>query len=739
MVSTPLLRPDADGPLRLPAFDPAAGNGSAPTHVNIPLSYYWLLVRRYLGRISSAVLLVTAAVALLGLSMSKTYQATVVVRVDPSGLRVVGDTSAPGGGGSDDARLLVSTEANVITSPAVEQDLIDSLHLGDLAEFRPEMPTNAPAMARQDQLLRNVAKHISVSQPLDTYLLDINFRSKDPVLAAHAANGLAAVFIEHEYATRAKALTDSTAYLSSQIDLMRARMERDQIALVNYESKNDVINADDKSNIYQSRLDEINSQLTAAEERRMSLQADAMVASGSALDQLLASPRGQALVPLRDRLLADQRELSHLATIYGPAHPLYRQQEMVVANDKEVLQEQEQHVSAQIRAQYQMALQDEQLLRGSLQAEKRAVDAFDLRAVRYQALKAAADSSTSLYYDLQKQIQDSTVAAGQRSEDLRVISPAIPSDLAVSPRVKLWVALAFLLSAIAGVGVAILIGFLDKSVSSPEQVEAWFKLPAVGTLPLASGKAHKSDLAPWRSEVGRLPEPDTLADDLPAERRHSAFHEAILGLHSALSFAMQGDIVCLAVTSSVPGEGKSTVTSNLAAAFAALGRKTVLVDADMRKPTTHRLFNLANRAGLSSVLRGRLNVADALVAVSPHLSILPAGPAVISPAELLHQHLEEVLDQLTPRFEVVLVDCPPVLGFADANHVAQRVGRVLIVTYAGSTNRDNLGAAVRQLSAAGANIVGVVLNRVSREIGHYYGYYNSYGYSQYYSDESAGN
>lgn len=729
-------RPDPAKPLESAALAPSPdwNRRGESSQVEIPFSYYWFLIHRRRGPIATLVLLTTVAVTLLALSLHKVYAATAIVRVDPSGLHVVGDSHNPDNAGAD-ARLLVATEAAVITSPAVVQQASDQLHLAEIPEFQAKLPANATAAQRATALLRTVGEHIVVSQPLDTLLLEIQFRSRDPQLAARAANGLAQSFLEHEYATRAKALTDSTAYMADQIDALRAQMEKDQIALVDYESSHDVIDPDDRANIYQARLSQINNQLTQAQTSRMSLQADAQAAATGDFDALMASPRGQALVPLHDRYLSDQRELTHLGTIYGAAHPLYRQQQAVVQHDQQVLQEQQQHLAAQLRDRYAVALDNERLLAASLDQEKRSVDAFNLRAVRYHALKAAADSSMNLYYDLQKQIQDATVAAGQRSEDLRIISPAVPVTLPVSPRVILWAVLAFLLSTLVGVGAAVLQGVLDKSISSVEQVERWFNLPVMGSLPEVDSKTSIASLSPRQIPSLAMAEAGDAADS----SHHSPFEEAVLALHSSLAFALDRSTNALVITSSLPAEGKSTVSANLAATMATLGQRVLLVDADMRKPSIHRKFDLPNRVGLSDLLRRGCSPAEALVPIGANLTVLPAGSRLSNPAELLHLHFETVLAQLRPQFDFVLVDSPPLLGFADALNIAAVVGEVLVVVHAGATDRGNFNTAVRQLRASGTNVLGVILNRVSHAIGQYYGYYNSQSYSYYGGDEGDDN
>ncbi|MGH9525726.1 MAG: tyrosine-protein kinase family protein, partial [Terriglobales bacterium] len=164
----------------------------------------------------------------------------------------------------------------------------------------------------------------------------------------------------------------------------------------------------------------------------------------------------------------------------------------------------------------------------------------------------------------------------------------------------------------------------------------------------------------------------------------------------------------------------------LAGAFAALGTRTVLVDADLRKPNVHRIFGVPNRCGLSTVLRGQCGLDEALAPAFANLTVLPSGPIAAAPSELLHLGLPEVIDQLRARFEMVLIDCPPVLGFSDTSSIAHLAEGVLVVVKAAATEQQQVAAALRQLKAAHANLLGIVLNRVSEQTDAYYSYQSKY-------------
>ena len=723
-------------PVRDSVLDPSLSSGAsyAPAQPDAPVTFYWTILRRYWTWILSFVLVCTVGATLVALVLPKRYSATAELRIDPASDHTVGQSSNSDTNVSLSARELITTEADEITSPAVVLAAINATQLYKNSEFAPVLsagasPTAPISDAGMNDVLRKVTQAISVSQPLDTYLLQVSFRSHDPQLSATVANALLDALIQHDYETRVEALTGSSESMRAQLINLQAKMESSQADLVNYESSNDVLNPDSSTNIMQARLSQVNQSLGQAQTQRMALQADYDVARGGDLDALIASDRGQYLLPLDQRLLADQRVLAQMSQMYGPNYPVYKQQQALVQHDQQVLQQQELHVANQIKSEYQAAQGREVLLHDELSLQKQAMDAFNLKAIRYSSLKAAADAYTKLYYQLQQSVQDATVAASLHSESLRVISPARPIQTPVYPRPLLTAALAFLLSTLVGAGAALALGVLDRSVSTPEQVEFMFGLPVLGALPQVlardTGQLSPAGFGPKLLGGDAQPESGAATD---GGRPASLFRESVLGLHSALMLMRERDIHVLAITSSVPGEGKTTVSANLAAAFAAMAGRTVLVDTDMRKPGVHRQFGVSNRRGLSTLLRGQCLLDQVLIPVPgvPNLTVLPGGPMPSSPAQLLHLGLEDLLEQLRGRFEFVIFDCPPVLGFADALSPANLADGCILVVRAGQTERQLVSGALRQLQSARTEILGVVLNNVSQRPGAYYSYYSHY-------------
>lgn len=709
------------------SMPPPGPRGAEPDRgdAELPLAYYWALVLRQRWRIASFVVVVTTAATLFTLTRPKQYDATMLLRVDPLSSPLVGQDQR---NGQVDTNLLVATEGQVLTSPAVVQETIDKLNLGTDPEFAAESATSNGAPPAPGKLLEAVTKRINVRQPVGTELLDVTFRSHRPELSAEAANGLAAQFLEHENVIRAQTLTDSSRAMAGQLDTMRAEMENDEAALVKYEAENDVIDADDKTNIYQARLSAINDDLGKAQSQRMELEADYRVVSQGGLDALLASKLGEQLLPDQQRLINDQRQLARDATIYGPQHPTYRQQLEVVQHDQQALDDGAALVRQQVADQYRAALAREALIQRGLQQQKAAFDAFSMRAIKYSALKAAADGSARLYYDLQQRIQDAAVAAGLRSEDVAVVSPAQPPVKPSAPHPLLVGLITLFGTALFGVAAAVAAGLMDRTVGNADQVELRFRVPVIGALPEVPTAQVGTGLSLMR-QANPGGEVDSEAQPLP-------YREAAYAIYSALQFALGDGAHPVAVTSSLPGEGKSTLISYLAVVGAALGRRTVLVDADMRKPNIHRIYGLPNRSGLSNALRRHGALGELLQAAGPNLSVLTSGPVPRNPTELLHLGLGDLLEELQTQFDLILIDCPPLLGFGDSIKIASLADGVLLVAHSGTTQQAQLASSLRHLNSVQARLLGVVLNRVNTDRGGEYSYYHNYYYRSVQEEEA---
>jgi capsular exopolysaccharide synthesis family protein len=307
---------------------------------------------------------------------------------------------------------------------------------------------------------------------------------------------------------------------------------------------------------------------------------------------------------------------------------------------------------------------------------------------------------------------------------------ARPAILPVFPNIKLNLILALLISLLVAFGAALLSDVLDITIRDPEQVERTLNTQVIGSLP-----AVKT----WRGRLGPVINSTAsnslvrLGDSEPAV---SGFEEAIRTLRNSILLSdVDRRIRSVLVTSASPGEGKSTTAAHLALTHAEQGRRTLLIDGDLRRPSVHRRFNINAGKGLSTVLTEGGNWRAMLVSPEfvPDLHILPAGPPSRRASDLIGKGLEEVLNEAGSEYDLVILDAPPLLGFAEPLQMASIVDGVIVVTRAGQTSRKAVGSVLAVLRRLRTNVLGVVLNEVNMDTSdsyYYYGYYSKYYHAQ---------
>jgi polysaccharide biosynthesis transport protein len=693
---------------------------SFPTEpaISLTISRYWGAIRRHALKIAifvAATLLFTGAILL---RLPKKYESTCVIRLDPS-VPVSVVSNQPGGG--QDSDLLFATATKEITTPAVVTPIVQKLGLW--TPPADNSSTDVPA-----SFVAGITRNIQTTQEPGTYLLNVSYRSSSPDQAAAVANALAEQFIEHEYDTRNSALVSLTQYMREQIKELGQRMKESQVALDAFERDNNIINPDSTASLMNQQLSSLQQELGQEQSKQRTLEANLALAKEGTLDALLVSDRGDSLATLVQAQQQSQLQLDVLSSKYGPGNYLFQQKQRELAHIDSSVQKAQQHILAQIDAQARAQAVQVKLTERQLADAKSQLEEFNHKNVQFQILKHQADTDKLIYSDLLQRVDAADVSAGYHSTALRIIDPATPNPAPVYPRTEQTLMLALLLSGMLGVVGAVAADGMDRTLRDPRAVPSELGTGLLGSLPEVRNSAEiKSLLMP-----AGVPENED-ADGTP-------FAESLLGIRSTLLLGASGTPMrALAVISSRPEEGKTTLAMTLAMSMAALGRRTVLVDGDLRRPQVHRAFDISNRLGLSSILQDHAKLDEAVVPGRiDRLSILPAGPLSTNAREHIAARIGEVIEELKSRFEIVVIDTPPMLGFADGLNVASVADASLLVVRAGRTSRDCVQMVIDQLRQVRAQLAGIVLNGVTPEMSHHYYYYHD-GYHSYRAHRNGNN
>jgi polysaccharide biosynthesis transport protein len=712
-----------------------------PAHV--PLAHYLWILRRHGWKIAGFVAAAMIATLIVSLRLTPIYESTATVDIDrqmPTG--VLGKDAAEAV--SNDADQFLATQVKLIESDSVLRPVVDKFRLREVEKDALEEALDKSALSLEAPI---VLKQLRVTRPPNTYILQISYRSPNRQLAAEVANAIAQSYLAHTYRIRYKATQGLGEFMERQLEELRAKMEKSSAALVQFERELNVINPEEKTSILSSRLLQLNTEFTNAQADRVRKESAYNSVKDGTLAAAQVSTQGEALKKLTETLDEAQQKFAEAKTHYGLNHPEYKKAESRVNEIQAQIENTQASVGERVEVEYRQAQNREAMLESAVTETKAEFDRLNAHSFEYQTLKRDADGDKSLYDELVRKIREAGINASFQNSSIRVADEARPGLKPVFPRTWLNVLLAFLFATFLGVGGAVLSDVLDNTVRDPDQVMRLMNTDVVGSLPAV--KDWRRRLSPIQaisaldghaangnghSNGVHRPPPGALVPAAKAEDQAlTNYEEAIRTLRNSILLTdFERRLRSVLMTSASPSEGKSTVAAHLAATHAGQGRRTLLIDGDLRRPSVHRLFQAPNSVGLSNVLLEQISWRDALIRLDEPkgLDLLPAGPSTRRASDLIGAGLAELIEEASREYDLVVLDAPPLLGFAEPLQMATAVDGVIVVARAGDTSRKALSSVVTTLARLRANLVGVVLNEVHREVSsgyyYYYGRYNGY-------------
>ncbi len=746
---------------RLPQyFEPQPYPEFEAARPTVSATHYLLVIYRQKWRILGFVAACLLATYLISSRLTPIFEATAKIDVDrriPAG--VVGQEASQGLTG-DDADAFMATQGELIQSDGVLRPVAEQFNLLQKEKQLAKLPAERARRKTDAPVYLN---NLKITRPVNTYIIDISYRSPDPQLAADVANAIAQSYLEHTFEIRIQSSNALSTFMEKQLDELRVKMERSDMALAKFEQELNVINPEDKTNILSSRLLQLNTEFTNAQGDRVRKEAAFKSLQSGSVAAAEVSGQGEELNRLQDRLNQAKQHLATVGSVYGPAHQEYRKAANDLAEVQRQFEEMRRSVAQRVETDFRQALTREEMLGKAVNQTKAEYDQLNARSFEYQQLKRDADTNKALYSDLERRIKEAGINAGFQNSSIRIADLARPPDAPVYPRKTLYLILAFLISSVIAVCAAVLADVLDNTIRDPEQAAHALDTSVLGTLPAVkemrrllnpvaptlAAKAASTDNSDGVPSLGlsRVPEQAESASSLRrAKRKHvlypasgkyegiSSYEEAIRTLrHSILLPDFDRNVRSLLLTSAAPAEGKSTAIIHLAIAHAEQGKRTLIIDADLRRPSIHKKLNLDGTRGLSNALLGELDWKDGVVGTEdwPELKVLPAGTASRRASDLIGAMMIDILDEAVKDYDLILVDAPPLLGFAETMQVATAVDGVVVMARAGQTSRRAVATVLATLKRLRANTIGLVLNEVDKNSTHGYYYYGDY--RKYYS------
>ena len=744
---------------RLIARDRKAGESLAVIPVPSPITWeqmprephlldYLIILRKHQWLILAFLLTVVTVVTIASFKMKPVYDATARVEVDKESQ----NTLPFQGVNYDeyvDMDIYIATQTEILQSETLALQTIKSLNLDRYPEFGgvsgPIALPHFGAEAERPAILGAFLGRLHVKRIPNSRLIEVEFESEDPQLAALVANTHLQNYIEQNFRSKYDATTQASKFLSGELEELRTKVESSENARITYERQNQIWQIDEKQNITTQTMGDLNRAVTEAQTSLATKEALYRMATSGNVDLLPEVRNSPVFQDLLKRRSALDDSYADALNQYGPNFPKVRRlAEQKKEVDEEMARASKTMVSS-IEEDYKTAEQHLELLQQALDRQK--VDANDLaeKLVQYHILEHDAESYKQLYDSLLQKLKEAGITAGLRSSNIRVVDPALVPTSPARPQKARNILLGFLVGLVGGIGLAIFREYLDNTVKSPDDVESLAGLPSLAVVPSLPGLVgqHRGRLSRLAKQTSPQsvsgPRVELMAYTTPKSQISEAFRALRTSL--LLSQAEHPPQVIL-VTSALPREGKTTAAVNLAVTLAQLGDRTLLIDADMRKPGIRRALNLTigKEAGLSSYLAG-VSSLDEIVLPHPtinNLAAITTGPVPPNPADLLSSHrIREVIAELRLRFKFIVIDSPPVMAATDAVILSVVTDGVLLVVRSGETPKEAFTRTRDLLKAVKCRLLGVVLNAVdSRAPDYYYSYrYYPYAYGYGYGED----
>ncbi|HVS80990.1 MAG TPA: polysaccharide biosynthesis tyrosine autokinase [Pyrinomonadaceae bacterium] len=581
----------------------------------------------------------------------------------------------------------------------------------------------------------------------ETRLIDITFQHGDPETAAKITNAVAETFVRANLEKKNETNTTTSEFLSKRVAELQATLHADEEKLVNYAKSNQILSLDASQNTVVERLSGLNKSLLEAENDRKLAEAEYNAAKAPGAASALAEASAKDINESESKLSDLKQKRAQLLVEATEEAPEVKEiQQQIAELQKHLTETRARSTSVlltNLETKYRQSLAREESLRKSFNQQKGETVTQNEAAINYRILEQEIQTNKGLLENLLSRSKENDVVLAGRPNNISIVDYAIVPDSPVGPARMRSVMLAFVLALALGVGLALFLEYLDDSIHSTDDVEKFLRLPALAVIPAMSGAGARrrflssATTLQKRNGSNGSGNPELLLN----VTGRSALAESYRQLRTSVLLSTAGRAPkTLLITSSLPGEGKTTTAVNTAISLAQTGAAVVIIDADMRRPRLRSIFDLPERQGLSSILSSEMKEKEMLSLIAldetTGLHVLTSGPIPPNPAELIgSDQMRKLISELSRTFTHIVIDSPPISSFTDGVLIASMVDGVLLVVHGGKSSRSVVRRSRQLLIDVGAKIFGVVLNNVSVRSHDYYYYYQRYYHQSYYSKD----
>lgn len=587
----------------------------------------------------------------------------------------------------------------------------------------------AQSAAEEDFVIAQFFRTIKVSPVPQSRLVDIQATCTNPKLVAILVNTLIDAYTTQAIENKLALSREAGNWLQKELEKAQKKVIESEKALQTYNREHDILSVEDRQELAVQKLSEIETSLHQARVKRMAQEVrykriqNLDPEQAQTIPQVISDP---LVRQLKAELLSLEVELAETLKKFRSQHPNVIAIQSQIESVQKQLDDEIQQIILSESSEYAMAVAEEEGLQKLLDEQKQAMQLLNEQSVQYSVLQRDVESNRRVYESLLQRVKETNVTERLATSNVQIVERAREPNFPTGPsKIK-----NVLFAIIGGLGLGIVLAFigeaLNDKITTPEEFEQVLDMRLLGILPkLSSKELHGQDRKITLENI--VATISLFAPQTPAS-------EAYRGLRTNILFSLIEQSNILLITSSGPSEGKSGITANLGITLARYGQNTLIIDCDFRKPTLGSFFNLADgKPGITDMLLEEKDAAHAIYSTDlPNLHIVPCGTLPPNPSELLgSQKMRHILHAFADRYDVILLDSPPITAVNDALLLSQIGSRVLFVVRAGRMKRDAVEYACKQLKNVGAHIIGGVLNGIDvRKNKSYYGYQ----YTQYYQE-----
>lgn len=699
----------------------AAGYGTedAGSVAHRTIKDYILILRERIWYIVIAFLVVFSSSIIYTFSQTKEYDSVASVQImrrDPTIMQVQAVVDNEIRSAED-----LNTQVKILESGAIVQKVSDRLSGDDLrrflAPYEGEDGATAPVPAKI------LAKNRKIVPQRLSLLIQIQYRHPDPQVAAKIANLFVDEYITYNARIRIDESMKAVEELKSRADDQRKKVDELSVRLQAYREKNNLVSLDQRKDIVTEKLKALNTYLTQSTARLKEAeirwkQVQERIVSKGDLTELPFINGQSSIGPLLQQLAAQKIATAQLKDRYRDKHPKMIEAANALAQTEQELKRAIDSAAAAIEADYQTSLRNEREAAAALrQAEADSLE-LDRYQVEYANLERDFKINEQILENILGRARETSMTSTIETQNARIIDKAVPAAKPSTPKVALNLALGFLGGIGLGLAFAFFVAMIDDRVKSSFDIESVIGLQLMGVIPQIKKLEHSEKAQVVLNHADRQ------------------VAEAFLTLHSALRLKDESkNAKCMLVTSTIPGEGKSFITTNLALTFAVHGEKVIIVDADLRKPTIHKGLKIENTKGVIDVCTEKLTLDEAIVhGFHPNVDVLPAGGRAKNPTHILNsKQFELMVSELRKRYDRVFIDTPPIAAVSDSLIILPLVDGSLFTVFFNKVRRKAAQYAAARLLNSNVPSFGAILNGLNLAVsGYYYAQYYDKSYKDYY-------